>query len=98
MTNLSNERGLNFPQKTGKISIRNLEDIYQVVGTAKDSPSARPLKDLITQIGDGAGGKLYQESRQARAKLADKFENVKFYAKSGFQVYTVFCSDPYLDF
>jgi len=65
------------PQKTGKISIRNLEDIYQVVGTVKDSPSARPLKDLITQIGDGAGGKLYQESRQARAKLADKFENVK---------------------
>jgi hypothetical protein len=65
------------PQKTGKISIRNLEDIYQVVGTAKDSPSAKPLKDLITQIGDGAGGKLYQESRQARAKLADKFENVK---------------------
>ena len=65
------------PQKTGKISIRNLEDIYQVVGTVKDSPSAKPLKDLITQIGDGAGGVLYQESRQARAKLADKFENVK---------------------
>ena len=67
---------MNDPQKTGTISIRNLEDIYQVVGTVKDSPSAKPLKDLITQIGDGAGGKLYQEARQARAQLAKQFEDV----------------------
>jgi len=67
---------MNDPQKTGTISIRNLEDIYQVVGTVKDSPSARPLKDLITQIGDSAGGKLYQEARQARAQLAKDFEDV----------------------
>ena len=67
---------MNDPQKTGTISIRNLEDIYQVVGTVKDSPSAKPLKDLITQIGDSAGGKLYQEARQARAQLAKDFEDV----------------------
>jgi hypothetical protein len=67
---------MNDPQKTGAISVRNLEDIYQVVGTAKDSPSAKPLKDLITQIGDGAGGKLYQEARQARTQLAKEFEDV----------------------
>jgi hypothetical protein len=67
---------MNDPQKTGAISVRNLEDIYQVVGTAKDSPSAKPLKDLITQIGNGAGGKLYQEARQARAQLAKEFEDV----------------------
>jgi hypothetical protein len=67
---------MNDPQKTGTISIRNLEDIYQQVGTAKDSPSAKPLKDLITQIGDSAGGKLYQEARQARAQLAKDFEDV----------------------
>jgi len=67
---------MNDPQKTGTISIRNLEDIYQIVGTVKDSPSAKPLKDLITQIGDGAGGKLYQEARQARAQLAKDFEDV----------------------
>jgi hypothetical protein len=67
---------MNDPQKTGSISIRNLEDIYQVVGTVKDSPSAKPLKDLITQIGDGAGGKLYQEARQARTQLAKEFEDV----------------------
>jgi hypothetical protein len=67
---------MNDPQKTGTISIRSLEDIYQQVGTAKDSPSAKPLKDLITKIGDGAGGKLYQEARQARAQLAKDFEDV----------------------
>ena len=67
---------MNDPQKTGSISIRNLEDIYQVVGTVKDSPSAKPLKDLITKIGDGAGGKLYQEARQARTQLAKEFEDV----------------------
>lgn len=68
---------MNDPQKTGTISIRSLEDIYQQVGTAKDSPSAKPLKDLITQIGDGAGGKLYQEARQSRAQLAKEFEDVQ---------------------
>jgi hypothetical protein len=67
---------MNDPQKTGTISIRNLEDIYQVVGTVKDSPSAKPLKDLITQIGNGAGGRLYQEARQARTQLAKEFEDV----------------------
>ena len=67
---------MNDPQKTGTISIRNLEDIYQVVGTVKDSPSAKPLKDLITKIGDGAGGKLYQDARQARTQLAKEFEDV----------------------
>jgi hypothetical protein len=67
---------MNDPQKTGTISIRSLEDIYQQVNTAKNSPSAKPLKDLITQIGDGAGGKMYQEARQARTQLAKKFEDV----------------------
>ena len=67
---------MNDPQKTGAISIRNLDDIYQVIGTAKDSPSARPLKDLIDQISAGAGGKLYQEARQARTQLAKDFEDV----------------------
>ena len=67
---------MNDPQKTGTISIRDFDDIYQVIGTAKDSPSARPLKDLIDQISAGAGGKLYQEARQARTQLAKDFEDV----------------------
>ena len=76
LNDVAESLAMNDPQKTGTISIRNLEDIYQQVGTVKDSPSAKPLKDLITQIGDGAGGKLYQEARQARAQLAKEFEDV----------------------
>jgi hypothetical protein len=76
LNDVAESLAMNDPQKTGTISIRNLEDIYQQVGTAKDSPSAKPLKDLITQIGDGAGGKLYQEARQARTQLAKEFEDV----------------------
>jgi len=76
LNDVAESLAMNDPQKTGTISIRNLEDIYQQVGTAKDSPSAKPLKDLITQIGDGAGGKLYQEARQARTQLAKDFEDV----------------------
>jgi hypothetical protein len=67
---------MNDPSKTGTITVRALEDIYQQIGTVKDSPSAKPMKDLITKIGDGAGGKLYQEARQARTQLAKEFEDV----------------------
>jgi hypothetical protein len=67
---------MNDPQGTGSITVRALEDIYQQIGTVKDSANAKPMKDLITQIGDGVGGKLYQDARQARAQLAKEFENV----------------------
>ena len=67
---------MNDPQGTGKITIRALEDIYQQVGKVKDSANAPELKTLITQIGDGAGGKLYQEARAARKQLAKEFEDV----------------------
>jgi hypothetical protein len=67
---------MNDPNKTGSITVRALEDIYQQIGTVKDSPSAKPMKDLITKIGDGAGGKLYQEARQARTQLAKEFDDV----------------------
>jgi len=67
---------MNDPQGTGNITIRALEEIYQQVGQVKDSANAPKLKTLITQIGDSAGGKLYQEARQARAQLAKEFEDV----------------------
>jgi transcription elongation factor GreA-like protein len=34
------------------------------------------MKNIITQIGEGAGGELYQAARQARAQLAKEFEDV----------------------
>ena len=67
---------MNDPNKTGKVSIRALEDIYQQVGQVKDSPNAKTLKDIITKMGEGAGGEMYQAARQARSQLAREFEDV----------------------
>ena len=67
---------MNDPQGTGTISVRALEDIYQQIGTVKDSASAKPMKNIITQMGEGAGGELYQKARAARAQLAKEFEDV----------------------
>jgi hypothetical protein len=67
---------MNDPNKTGTITVRALEDIYQQIGKVKGSPSAPEMKLLITQMGEGAGGELYQAARQARALLAKQFEDV----------------------
>ena len=67
---------MNDPQGTGTISVRALEDIYQQIGTVKDSASAKPMKNIITQMGEGAGGELYQKARAERAQLAKEFEDV----------------------
>jgi hypothetical protein len=67
---------MNDPQGTGTISVRALEDIYQQIGTVKDSANAKPMKNIITQLGEGAGGELYQKARAARAQLAKEFEDV----------------------
>jgi hypothetical protein len=67
---------MNDPQGTGTISVRALEDIYQQIGTVKDSASAKPMKNIITEMGEGAGGELYQKARAARAQLAKEFEDV----------------------
>ena len=67
---------MNDPQGTGTISVRALEDIYQQIGTVKDSANAKFMKQIITQMGEGAGGELYQKARAARAQLAKEFEDV----------------------
>jgi hypothetical protein len=67
---------MNDPGKSGTITVRALEDIYQQIGRVKNSPSAPELKGLITQIGDGAGGEMYQAARAARKQLAKEFEDV----------------------
>lgn len=67
---------MNDPQGTGAISVRALEDIYQQIGTVKDSANAKPMKKIITQLGEGAGGELYQKARVARAQLAKEFDDV----------------------
>jgi hypothetical protein len=67
---------MNDPNKTGTITVRAIEDIYQQIGKVKNSPSAPEMKKIITQIGEGAGGEFYQASRAAREKLSKKFEDV----------------------
>ena len=68
---------MNDPNKTGAITVRALEDIYQQIGKVKDSASAPEMKKLITQMGEGAGGEFYQKARAARAQLAKEFEDVR---------------------
>jgi hypothetical protein len=67
---------MNDPNKTGQITVRALEDIYQQIGKVKNSANAGQLKSIITEIGDGVGGELYQSARQARRQLAREFEDV----------------------
>jgi hypothetical protein len=67
---------MNDPNKTGTISVRALEDIYQQIGKVKNSPSAPEMKQMITQMGEGAGGELYQAARKSRQQLAKEFEDV----------------------
>jgi hypothetical protein len=68
---------MNDPQNTGNITVRALEDIYQQIGKVKNSASAPEMKQLITQMGEGAGGELYQKARAAREQLAKEFEDVR---------------------
>ena len=67
---------MNDPGKTGTITVRALEDIYQQIGKVKNSPNARELKNIITDMGEGAGGELYQAARAAKKQLAKEFEDV----------------------
>jgi hypothetical protein len=76
LNSVAESLAMNDPNKTGNISIRALEDIYQEVGQVKNSPNAGELKKRITNMGEGAGGELYQAARQARSQLAKEFEDV----------------------
>lgn len=67
---------MNDPSKTGTITVRALEDIYQQIGKVKGSPSAPEMKQIITDMGEGAGGELYQAARASRRQLAKEFEDV----------------------
>jgi hypothetical protein len=67
---------MNDPGKTGTITVRALEDIYQQIGKVKNSPNAGELKKIITDMGEGAGGEMYQAARAARKQLAKEFEDV----------------------
>lgn len=72
--------------KTGQISINNLEDIYQFInknyepGTVGEG-HAKAMKNIINQMTEGQGGELYQEARKLRTKYGREFENVSYVDK-----------------
>jgi hypothetical protein len=70
LNDVAEQLARNDPNGTGNITIRALEDIYQVVGKQKDSASAPVMKGLIDKIQEGKGGDLYKAARQARKQLA----------------------------
>jgi hypothetical protein len=71
---------INDPNKTGKISLRAFDDIYQNINKkvefgTPNSTYGKELKVLINQNTEGAGGDLYRAARTARQQLANDFEN-----------------------
>ena len=76
----------NDPKKAGQISINSLEDIYQFInknyepGTVGET-HAKAMKNIINQMTEGQGGKLYQEARKLRTKFGREFENVGYVDK-----------------
>ena len=76
----------NDPKKTGQIPINSLEDIYQFINKNYEpgTPAgtyAKEMKDLINQITEGQGGKLYKEARKLRTQYGREFENVGYVDK-----------------
>ena len=76
LNSVAESLAMNDPGKTGTITVRALEDIYQQIGKVQNSANAKELKQIITQMGEGAGGELYQAARTARKQLAKEFEDV----------------------
>jgi len=71
----------NDPKGTGQISINALEDIYALINKMYEpnTPNAtygRDMRNIINQVTEGQGGKLYQEARRLRQDYSKNFENI----------------------
>lgn len=73
---------INDPKKTGKISINQLEDVYQFINQNYDPSDAvgmlhaGKMKELINAATKDKGGELYQTARALRTKYSRQFEDV----------------------
>ena len=73
---------VNDVNKTGQISLNNLEDVYQFINKNYDPTDAvanthvRQMKNIINQMTEGVGGENYQTARALRAKFGREFENI----------------------
>jgi len=66
----------------GKITIDDLENLYQVAGQLSEPGKASAkfmsdVKKVINQTTEGAGGDFYRAARAERADLGKQFENAK---------------------
>ena len=78
---IEDEIKANDPNKTGQISLRQLEDIRQVIVNEID-PTQRgsmyhgnKLKKAIDVATENAGGDLYKQARQLNARYMSEFED-----------------------
>jgi len=73
---------LNDPNKTGQISINQLEDVYQFINQNYDPSDAvgmlhaGKMKGLINAATENKGGELYQTARALRTAFSNKFEDI----------------------
>jgi len=80
------ELAKNDPNKTGKLPINSLEDIYKFINMHYEpgTPAAlhaKEMKGLINAATEGKGGELYQTAKQLRQEYSRKFENSAFVDK-----------------
>jgi hypothetical protein len=72
----------NDVNKTGQISLNNLEDVYQFINKNYDptdkvaNTHVKQMKTIINQMTEGVGGENYQAARALRAKYGREFENI----------------------
>ena len=73
---------INDPNKTGQISINQLEDVYQFINKNYDPSDAvgmlhaGEMKKLINAATQDKGGELYQTARALRTKFSNQFEDI----------------------
>jgi hypothetical protein len=71
---------------TGKMTINQLEDIYELINKSYDPETssatyAVAMKKLINSAMEGQGGEAYQKARKLRTQYANEFENVGYVDK-----------------
>lgn len=76
----------NDPNNTGFVTLNQMEDIRKLINKVAspgtpDYSFGRDMRGIIDDITKDAGGDVYKQARQARAKYASDFENIDLVQK-----------------
>ncbi len=76
----------NDPNGTGFMTLNQMEDIRKLINKVAspgtpDASFGRDMRGIIDDITKDAGGDVYKQARQARAKYANDFENIDLVQK-----------------